>query len=218
MTDLSRPAVDDRWPGFQDLPITHYLSCFQPGAQAAILSPLRKERVYMTKTVSAVALIIFLALLPGCGKSSKLQSLLPSSPDGWKTDGGTSNTDTSGVAHASRRSYVPASDAAGMGVGKVTVQILLAEKNADHSNVQKMAVVAGAEMKEREEINGSPAWESFPFGDSDHHDLIVIPRTGTYVEIVAYKGSGPWENTANRKAVVRAFLNKIDMKKIEAME
>ena len=171
----------------------------------------------MTRITRATVFAVLFLLL-GCGKSSKLQSLLPSSPDGWKTDGGASNTDTSGVAHASRRSYVPASDAAGMGAGKVTVQILLAEKNADHGNVQKMAVVSGAEMKEREDINGHAAWESFPFGDSDHHDLIVIPKAGTYVEIVAYKGSGPWENAANRKAVVRAFLNKIDMKKIEAME
>lgn len=172
----------------------------------------------MARTTRAVVFAVFFVLLIGCGKSSRLQSLLPQSPDGWKTDGGTSNTDTSGVAHASRRSYVPTGDAAGKGVGKVTVQILLAEKNAEHGNVEKMAVISGAEMKEREEINGSPAWESFPFPDSDHHDLVVIPRPGTYIEIVAYKGSGPWENAENRKAVVRAFLSKIDLKKVGAVE
>lgn len=172
----------------------------------------------MARTTRVITFAVFFVLLLGCGKSSKLQSLLPQSPDGWKTDGGATNTDTSGVAHASRRSYVPTSDAAGKGVGKVTVQILLAEKNAEHANVQKMAVIPGAEMKEREEINGSPAWESFPFADSDHHDLVIIPKAGTYIEIVAYKGSGPWENADNRKAAVRTFLNKLDMKKIESVE
>ncbi|PYP87269.1 MAG: hypothetical protein DMG65_17450 [Candidatus Angelobacter sp. Gp1-AA117] len=172
----------------------------------------------MTRIIRTIAFAVLLLLLLGCGKSSKLQALLPQSPDGWKTDGGASNTDTSGVAHASRRSYAPTSDAAGKGAGKVTVQILLAEKNAEHGNVQKMAVISSAEMKEREELNGSPAWESFPFPDSDHHDLVIIPKPGTYIEIVAYKGSGPWENAENRKAVVRDFLNKIDLKKVGAVE
>ena len=31
-------------------------------------------------------------------------------------------------------------------------------------------------------------------------------------------GGNSWENADNRKAVVRAFLNKIDLKKVEAVE
>jgi len=172
----------------------------------------------MTSVARAVVFtIIFLAVF-GCGKSSKLQSLLPQAPDGWKTDGGTSNSDTSGVGHASRRSYVPVSDAAGMGAGKVTVQVLLAEKNVDQSKLQKMAVLSSPEFKEQKKIDGRTAFESFPLPDSDHHDLIMLVKPGTYVEIVAYKGGSSWENAENRKAVVRAFLNKIDLKKVEAVE
>jgi hypothetical protein len=165
-----------------------------------------------------VLAVVVLSLLLGCGKSSKLQSLLPSAPDGWKMDGSATNTDTSNVGHASRRSYVPTSDAAGMGASKVTVQVLLAEKNADHRKLQNMAVLTSAEMKEREELNGHAAYESFPFPDSDHHDLILLPKSGTYVEIVAYKGGNAWQSAENRKAVVRAFANKLDMNKIAAME
>jgi len=172
----------------------------------------------MTRTSRAVAFAIFFLFLLGCGKSSKLQSLLPQAPDGWKTDGGASNTDTSGVGHSSRRSYVPASDSTGMGAGKVTVQILLAEKNVDQSKLQKMAVLDSPEFKEQEKINGHTAFESFPFPDSDHHDLIMLVKPGTYVEIVAYKGGGSWQSADNRKAVVRAFLNKIDLEKVAAME
>ena len=172
----------------------------------------------MTRTARAIAFAIFLLLLLGCGKSSKLQSLLPSAPDGWKKDGGASNTDTSGVGHSSRRSYVPTSNSAGMGAGKVTVQILLAEKKVDQSKLQKMAVLDSPEMKEREQLNGHTAFESFPFPDADHHDLIMLVKPGTYVEIVAYKGSGSWENAENRKAVVRAFLSKVDVEKVAAME
>src|SRR5690349_3158686 len=105
----------------------------------------------MTRTARVIAFGLML-LLFGCGKSSKLESLLPQAPDGWKKDA-TSNTYTSGVGHASRRSYVPVSDAAGMGASKVTVQILLAEKNVDQSKVQKMAVLTEPEMKGREEIS-----------------------------------------------------------------
>ena len=172
----------------------------------------------MVRAVRAVVLTVFFLLMLGCGKSSKLQSLLPSAPDGWKTDGGASNTDTSGVGHSSRRSYVPTSNSAGMGAGKVTVHVLLAEKKVDQSKLQKMAVLDSPEMKEREQLNGHTAFESFPFPDADHHDLIMLVKPGTYVEIVAYKGGSSWQNADNRKAVVRAFLNKIDLKKVEAME
>ena len=165
-----------------------------------------------------IQLVLCGILLTGCGKSSKLAAFLPEAPEGWTVDGGATNRDVSGVGHSSSRSYVPAGNNAATGVKRVTVQILLAEKGADHKKVTEMSVETKFEFKERKEIAGVSAYESVPLPDNEHHSLDLLPRAGTYVQIVAYKGGPGWENAENRHAVVSAFAGKVDFKKLAALE
>src|SRR5437764_9977148 len=81
--------------------------------------------------------IAVLILLLGCGKSSKLASLLPDAPEGWSADGSANNQDVSGVGHSSAKSYVPNGSNSGLGVQRVTVQILVAEKGADQKSFKR---------------------------------------------------------------------------------
>jgi hypothetical protein len=104
------------------------------------------------------------------------------------------------------------------GVKRVTVQILLAEKGADQKKVTEMSLETKFEFKERKEIAGVPAYESVPLPDNDHHSLDLLPKAGTYLQIVAYKGGPGWENAENRHAVVSAFAGKVDMKKLATLE
>jgi hypothetical protein len=161
---------------------------------------------------------VLMVLLSSCGKSSKLTPLLPDAPDGWKTQGSASTKDVSGVGHSSTRSYTPANSTAGLGVQRVTVQILLAEKDADQKQLQSMALENKAMFKERKEVSGFPAYESFPLPDNDTHSLDILPASGKWVQIVAYKGGAEWENGENRKKVVSAFAAKVDLKKVAAQE
>jgi len=156
-------------------------------------------------------------LLVACGKSSKLAGLLPDPPAGWTAEGGATNHDVSGVGHSSARSYVPSGNAAGLGVSKVTVQILLGEKGADSRQLNGMSIEK-AGFKERKDLGGFTAYESFPLPDNDSHSLDILPKAGTYVQIVAYKGGPAWDKPENRHAAVAAFAEKIDLKKIAAME
>ena len=165
-----------------------------------------------------IPLVLCSVLLLGCGKSSKLAAFLPDAPEGWAVDGSATNRDTSGVGHSSSRSYVPAGNNAATGVKRVTVQILLAEKGADQKKVTEMSLETKFEFKERKEIAGVPAYESVPLPDNEHHSLDLLPKAGTYVQIVAYKGGTGWENAENRHAVVSAFAGKVDMKKLAALE
>ncbi len=160
---------------------------------------------------------VFCILSLGCGKSSKLAALLPDAPAGWSAEGGSTNRDVSGVGHSATRSYVPA-DPAALGVQRVTVQILLEEKGADRNQLNDLSIEKKAGFKERKEIGGSPAYESFPFPDSDQHSLDILPKAGVYVQIVAYKGGAAWDKTDNRHAAVSAFADKIDLKKTAAIE
>jgi hypothetical protein len=57
-----------------------------------------------------------------------------------------------------------------------------------------------------------------PLPDNEHHSLDLLPKTGTYVEIVGYKGGPAWDKGENRQAVVAAFAGKVDMKKVAAVE
>jgi hypothetical protein len=161
---------------------------------------------------------VFVLLLAGCGKSSKLTPLLPDAPEGWKTDGSATTRDVSGVGHSSTRSYVPANGTAGLGVQRVTVQILTGEKGADQKQLQSMALENKAMFKERKEVSGFPAYESFPLPSNDTHSLDIMPSSGKWVQIVAYKGDAQWENGENRKKIVSAFAEKVDLKKIAAQE
>lgn len=165
-----------------------------------------------------IPLVLCSVLLSGCGKSSKLAAFLPDAPEGWAVDGSATNRDVSGVGHSSSRSYVPAGNSAATGVKRVTVQILLAEKGADQKKVTEMSVETQFEFKERKEIAGVPAYESVPLPDNDHHSLDLLPKAGTYVQIVAYKGGSGWENGENRHTVVSAFATKVGMKKLAAFE
>ncbi|HET9838682.1 MAG TPA: hypothetical protein VFR84_10635 [Candidatus Angelobacter sp.] len=160
----------------------------------------------------------FIAMLSSCGKSSKLTALLPDAPDGWKIEGSASTKDLSGVGHSSTRSYVPANAGAGMGAQKVTVQILEAEKGADQKQLQSMALENKAMFKERKEVSGFPAYEAFPLPGNDTHSLDVMPASGKWVQIVAYKGGADWDNGDNRRKVVSSFAQKIDLKKVAALE
>jgi hypothetical protein len=169
------------------------------------------------KVARSFVFILFIALL-GCGKSSKLAPLLPDAPDGWSVEGGATNKDVSGIGHSSTRSYAPAGAAAGLGVQRVTVQILLAEKGADQKQLQGMSIETKGEFKERKEVAGFPAYESFPLPSNDSHSLDILPKSGTYIQIVAYKGGPGWDKAENRQAAVSAFTGKLDLKKIAAME
>jgi hypothetical protein len=162
--------------------------------------------------------ILILILLLGCGKSSKLAPLLPDAPDGWSAEGSAKNEDVSGVGHSSTKSYVPRGNTSGLGVQRVTVQILQAEKGGDEKKLQQMSIEKRSEFKERKEMAGFPAYESFALPGNDSHSLDILPRSGTYVQIVAYKGGPGWDKTENRQAVVATFAGKIDLKKIAAME
>jgi hypothetical protein len=163
-------------------------------------------------------LVVCCTLLLGCGKSSKLAGLLPDPPEGWAAEGGVTNHDVSGVGHSSARSYVPVGNVAGSGVKRVTVQILLAEKGADQKKVTEMSLESKFEFKERKLIAGVPAYESMPLPGDEHHSLDLLPKTGTYVQIVAYKGGPEWDKGENRHAVVSAFAAKVDLKKVAAVE
>lgn len=168
------------------------------------------------RTAKTLAVTGFCVLLLGCGKSSKLAGLLPDAPAGWSAEGGATNHDVSGVGHSSAKSYVPG-NADGLGIKKVTVQILLAEKGADRKQLDDMSIEK-AGFKEKKDLGGFTAYESFPMPDNDSHSLDIMPKAGTYVQIVAYKGGPGWDKTENRHAAVAAFAEKIDLKKIAAME
>jgi hypothetical protein len=168
------------------------------------------------RTAKTLAVTVFCVLLLGCGKSSKLAGLLPDPPAGWSAEGGTTNHDVSGVGHSSTKSYVPG-NADALGVKKVTVQILSGEKGADSKQLNEMSIEK-AGFKEKKELGGFTAYESFPMPDNDSHSLDIMPKAGTYVQIVAYKGGPAWDKADNRHAAVAAFADKIDLKKIAAME
>jgi hypothetical protein len=168
------------------------------------------------RAAKTLAVAGFCVLLLGCGKSSKLAGLLPDAPTGWSAEGGATNHDVSGVGHSSAKSYVPG-NADGLGVKKVTVQILLGEKGADRKQLDDMSIEK-AGFKESKEIGGFTAYESFPLPDNDSHSLDIMPKSGTYVQIVAYKGGPGWDKTENRHTAVAAFAEKLDLKKIAAME
>ncbi len=170
------------------------------------------------KATRWILLVACSALLLGCGKSAKLASLLPDAPAGWTAEGGADNRDVSGVGHSSTRSYAPTDAMAGTGVKRVTVQILLAEKGADQKKVQQMSLENKAQFRERKEVGGFPAYESFPLPGNETHSLAILPRAGTYVQIVAYQGGPAWDKGENRQAVVSAFGGKIDLKKIATLE
>jgi hypothetical protein len=168
------------------------------------------------KIVKWLAVGGFCVLLLGCGKSSKLAGMLPDPPAGWSAEGGATNKDVSGVGHSSAKSYVPG-NADALGVKKVTVQILLGEKGADRKQLNDMSIEK-AGFKETKDFGGFTAYESFPLPDNDSHSLDIMPKAGTYVQIVAYKGGPGWDKAENRHAAVAAFAGKMDLKKIAGME
>ena len=168
------------------------------------------------RTAKALAVTGVCVLLVACGKSSKLAGMLPEPPAGWTAEGGAFNHDVSGVGHSSARSYVPG-NADALGVRKVTVQILLAEKGADSKQLNDMSIEK-AGFKEKKDLGGFTAYESFPLPDNDSHSLDIMPKAATYVQIVAYKGGPAWDKPENRHAAVAAFADKIDLKKIAAVE
>src|SRR5437868_10343320 len=155
-------------------------------------------------------------LIMGCCKYNRLASFLHDAHEGWKIESSNTNNDVSGVGHSSARSYVPAGGSSG--VQRVTVQILLAEKGADQNKLQAMALEKQAFFKERKEVRGFPAYETFPLPDNDVHSLDIIPKTGAWVVVIAYKGGPGWEKQENRRAAVSAFTAKLDLKKIAAFE
>jgi len=168
------------------------------------------------RTAKTLVVAGFCLLLVGCGKSSKLAGVLPDPPAGWTAEGGVTSHDVSGVGHSSARSYV-SGNADGLGVKKVTVQILLGEKGADSRQLNDMSIEK-AGFKEKKDLGGFTAYESFPIPDNDTHSLDIMPKPGAYVQIVAYKGGAGWDKTENRHAAVAAFAEKIDLKKIAGME
>ena len=163
-------------------------------------------------------LIVVLAVVLACGKSRQLAPLLPDAPDGWSAEGSATNNDVSGVGHSSTRSYKPTGSASGLGIQQVKVQILLGEKGADERKLQEMSIESRGQFKERKEVAGFPAYESVPLPSNDTHSLDILPRSGTFVQIIAYKGGPGWDKPENRAAVVSAFAGKIDLKKIAGQQ
>jgi hypothetical protein len=161
---------------------------------------------------------VLIVLLSGCGKSRQLTPLLPDAPAGWKTEGSAANKDVSGIGHSATRSYIPANAAAGLGAQRVTVQILLGEKGADQKQLQSLSIEKEASFKEKREVGGFPAYESFPLPDDETHSLDIVPASGKWVQIVAYKGGAEWGKTGNQAAIVSAFASAIDLKKFAAQE
>jgi hypothetical protein len=123
------------------------------------------------KIAKRLAVTGFCVLLLGCGKSSKLAGLLPDPPAGWSAEGSVTSNDVSGVGHSSARSYVPG-NADGLGVKKVTVQILVGEKGADSKQLNGMSIEK-AGFKEKKDLGGFTAYESFPLPDNDSHSLDI---------------------------------------------
>ncbi|HEV2991115.1 MAG TPA: hypothetical protein VG759_21935 [Candidatus Angelobacter sp.] len=176
---------------------------------------MRKVTVRAALCLVCIAVLI---LLSGCGKSSKLASLLPDTPEGWSAEGSATSRDVSGVGHSSTKSYVPNGSTSGLGIQRVSVQILVAENGADQKKLEEMSLQKTAEFKERKQVAGFPAFESFPLPSNDSHSLDVLPKSGTHVQIVAYKGGPGWDKGENRQSVVSLFAGKIDLKKIAATE
>lgn len=170
------------------------------------------------RAARCVACITVLVLLAGCGRSSKLAQFLPDAPEGWSAEGGATNHDVSGVGSSSTRSYVPSGNATKLGVQRVTVQILMAEKGADQKKVVEMSLEHTAQFRERKEVGGFPAYESFPLPSNDNHSLDILPKSGAYVQIVAYKGGPEWDKAENRQQAVSTFAGKVDLKKIAAFQ
>ena len=170
------------------------------------------------RSVRSFALFGAAIFLLGCGKSSKLTALLPDAPTGWSAEGSAVTKDVSGIGHSSTRSYVPSGTAANLGIQRVSVQLLLAEKGADPKKIQEMSLESKGDFKEQKQVGGYRAYESFPLPSNETHSLDIVPRGGTYVQIVAYKGGAGWEKGENRQAAVAAFADKTDLKKIAAME
>jgi hypothetical protein len=169
------------------------------------------------RTVRWIALAGFCILLLGCGRS-KLASLLPDPPEGWSAEGKDSDLSVSGVGRSSARSYIPTGATSGLGVQRVTVQILIAEKGADHKKLLDMSIASGPMFKSKTTVAGFPAFESFPLPSNERHSLDILPKADTYIQIVAYKGGPAWESGENRQKAVSAFAGKMDFKKIAAIE
>ncbi|HLW55100.1 MAG TPA: hypothetical protein VKW06_19885 [Candidatus Angelobacter sp.] len=161
-------------------------------------------------------LVAVLVLMAGCGKSSKLAVLLPDAPDGWKAEGGANNQDLTGVGHSSTRSYVPSGNAPDLGVRRVTVQILVADQNADPKKLQEMSIEKRGSFKEQKQVGGYRGYETVPLPSEESHSLDIVPGKGTYVEIVAYRGGAGWDKPENRQSVVAAFAARTDLNKIAA--
>ena len=161
--------------------------------------------------------IVTLSML-ACGKSRQLAPMLPDPPDGWSAEGSVTNNDVSGVGHSSTRSYTPAGASSSLGIERVKVQILLGEKGADRKKLEEMSIEKEGQFKEQKQVAGFPAYESVPLPSNDTHSLDILPRSGIFVQIIAYKGGAGWDKPDNRAAAVSAFAGKMDLKKIAAQE
>ena len=69
------------------------------------------------------------------------------------------------------------------------MQILVGEKDADRKQLNDMSIEQ-AGFKEQKDIGNFVAYELFALPSNDSHSLDIMPKAGTYVQIVAYKG-GP---------------------------
>ena len=163
-------------------------------------------------------LTIVMVVMVSCGKSKQLAPLLPDAPDGWSAEGSATNSDVSGVGHSSTRSYTPTGANAALGIERVKVQILLSEKGADRKKLEDMSIEKEGQFKEQKQVGGFRAYESFPLPSNDIHSLDILPKSGTFVQIIAYKGGAGWDKPENRTAAVSAFVGKMDLKKIASQE
>ena len=170
------------------------------------------------RSIRSLTTVFFIILLLGCSKSSKLAALLPDTVNGWEAEGGALTSDVPGVGHSAVKSYIDPGSSSESGIERIKVQILVAEKGADQKRLQEMSIETEGEFKEKNEIGGHgfPAYQSLSRANGTH-SLDILPKSGTFVSIVAY---GSWASigSENERAGFASFVEKIDLKKIAAIE
>ncbi|HEY6972057.1 MAG TPA: hypothetical protein VJA94_22790 [Candidatus Angelobacter sp.] len=169
------------------------------------------------RSIGSLTTVFFIILLLGCSKSSKLAALLPDTVNGWEAEGGALKSDVPGVGHSAARSYVDPGFSSESGIERIKVQILVAEKGADQKRLEEMSIDTEGVFKEKREIGyGFPAYQSLSQANGTH-SLEILPKSGTFVSIVAYGG---WASmgSENERGAFASFVEKIDLKKIAAIE
>jgi hypothetical protein len=171
------------------------------------------------RAIGRMTCICILLILTACEKSGKLVPLLPDAPPGWSVEGQPANQSVSGVGYSSMRSYIPSGNAPGAKIQRVKVQILVANKNAQKEDLNKMFVGPMEGFWEQTTVNGFKASDTF-FMPGECYSLVVYPSSTTYVQIIAYNASDKLDDDAinQGKDIVKTFADKINFSQIAALK